>query len=142
MLKVFGIFGILLMVVFSVPNMSKKNVASTQGDSLTMAYINYINGLLYNAEIDTCDVWSTPLKSDITSVVAYSIEGKSIEVSQKSGARISFIKPGRMYIDQVSFDKSGEKVTSGLNAVTLSGSKMVVFSKHCPKCKFSAIKDL
>jgi hypothetical protein len=112
---------------------------NTQEEINIGKYVSTINTLLADAKIDTVDVWSPPKFSTMTSVVAYSIEGKSIEITYNSGTRIGFVPIDRLYINTVTYDKKGQ-IVGGLHDVTLSGSKMVVFTKKCDLCKFSTTK--
>jgi hypothetical protein len=114
-------------------------VGNTTQEANMGKYVSTINTLLKDAKIDTVDVWSPPQFSTITSVVAYSIEGKTIEISYNSGTRIGFIPIDRLYINTVTYDKKG-RIVGGLSNVVLSGSKMVVFTKKCDLCKFSTTK--
>lgn len=112
---------------------------TTEKPNYNSTYVEKINSLLNGAKCDTVDVWSPPKFSTITSVIAYSLEGKSIEISYNSGTRIGFVPIERFYLDAVGYNKKGE-VISGLQDVVLSGSKMVVYVKHCDSCKFSKTK--
>ncbi|WP_396197391.1 hypothetical protein [Flavobacterium sp.] len=114
-------------------------VSNTTQESNIGKYVSTINTLLTGAKVDTVDVWSPPQFSTMTSVVAYSIEGKTIEISYNSGTRIGFVPIDRLYINTVTYDKKG-RIVGGLSNVVLSGSKMVVFTKKCDLCKFSTTK--
>jgi len=114
-------------------------VGNTTQEANMGKYVSTINSLLTDAKADTVDVWSPPKFSTIISVVAYSLDGKSIEITYNSGTRIGFVPTDRLYINTVTYDKKG-RIIGGLNDVVLSGSKMVVYTKKCDLCKFSTNK--
>lgn len=102
-------------------------------------YINWYNAAVESPQWDTVSVYQAPAVSDIRYVIIRPLADATLEISRENGMRIGFICPECIWIDQVTFNPKGE-VVSGLQAVTITGGKMIVQYEHCKECKFKPNK--